>query len=71
MILLAGIPSEPPLAMLKERLSEFGAPVLVLNQREVAAAQICWTTSAGKLDGQLWVGDTAHALDEFVGSMRG
>ena len=66
MILLAGIPSEPPMAMLTDRLREIGAPVVVFNQREVAGARLAWSTAGGRLDGRLWLGDTAHALGEFT-----
>lgn len=66
MILLAGIPSEPPLAMLRARLDEIGAPVVVFNQRDVAATRLCWSTADGRLDGQLWLGGTVHALGEFT-----
>ena len=67
MILLAGIPSEPPLAMLRTRLEEVGAPVVVLNQRDVAEIRLCWGTAGGRLDGQLWLGATVYALDAFAG----
>jgi hypothetical protein len=66
-ILLAGIPSEPPLAMLRTRLEEMGAPIVVLNQRNVAEIRLCWSTAGGRLDGHLWLGGTVYALDGFAG----
>jgi hypothetical protein len=65
-ILLTGIPSEPPLTMLRTRLDEIGAPVVVFNQREVASARLCWSTVGGRLDGQLWVAGTAYPLNGFT-----
>lgn len=65
MILLAGIPSEPPLAMLRDRLAERGAPVVMLNQRTVADARICWSAVAGRIDGELWIDGSVHPLSGF------
>jgi hypothetical protein len=40
MILLCGIPSESPLAMLREQLQKLGAPTVVFNQRRFADTRI-------------------------------
>ena len=40
MILLCGIPSEPPLALARAALADAGAPVLMFNQRRFAACDV-------------------------------
>jgi hypothetical protein len=62
MILLAGIPSEPPLAMLKTRLDEIGVPYVLFNQREARRARLRWSMSGGRLDGTFMVDGRAHDL---------
>ena len=40
MILLCGIPSESPLAMLREQLLKLGVPTVVFNQRRFADTRL-------------------------------
>jgi hypothetical protein len=40
MILLCGIPSEPPLAMVREQLQKLGVPTVVFNQRRFADTRL-------------------------------
>jgi glutathione synthase/RimK-type ligase-like ATP-grasp enzyme len=56
MILLCGIPSESPLAMVAEALSATGADYRVLNQRQVADCALFWQIDAGLVDGALRLG---------------
>ena len=65
MILLVGIPSEPPLAMVKARLDEMGASVAIFDQRDVAKTRLCWSAVGGHPDGELWLAGTPYALSTF------
>jgi hypothetical protein len=51
MILLCGIPSESPLAMVGKALDELGVDYHMLNQRQVAALDIAWQIDARQTDG--------------------
>lgn len=66
MILLVGIPSEPPLAMVKARLDEMGVPVAIFDQRDVATTRLCWAAVASQPDGELWLDGTPYALSSFT-----
>ena len=65
MILLAGIPSEPPLAMLRTRLDEIGVPYVLFSQREAGRARLRWSMTGGRLDGTFMLDGRAHDLREF------
>jgi glutathione synthase/RimK-type ligase-like ATP-grasp enzyme len=67
MILLCGIPSESPMAMVCARLDELGMPYLLLNQRDVAHARIAYEVSNGEVSGELWVHQQSYPLSEFSG----
>ena len=67
MILLCGIPSEPPLAAVMDRLDEFGAPHVLFNQREIATAHLAWSVQGGRLDGHLRIGDRGFRLTDIGG----
>ncbi len=66
-VLLIGIPSEPPLAMTAAALERLKAPYLVLNQRQVAATQICVAVRDGEVGGVLEAGGEVVELDLFGG----
>lgn len=53
MILICGIPSELPLAMVTEALDELGADYRIFNQRKVASCRFEWGIADGKIDGTL------------------
>lgn len=65
MILLAGIPSEPPLAMLASRLVEIGASVVVFSQRDFDRTRLSFRSAGGRLDGQLILDRAVHQLSDF------
>ena len=48
MIVLAGIPSEPPLRLVREAADQLGIDVVMLNQREAAAADLHLTRKQGR-----------------------
>ena len=62
MILLCGVPSERPLAMVRDALDEIGAPYLSFNQRHVATYRLQWTIKRGTLAGSLEMDGTSHDL---------
>ncbi|MEO7236317.1 MAG: hypothetical protein ABIW80_13210 [Lapillicoccus sp.] len=65
MILVAGIPSEPPLATVLDRLSDLRADVLVVNQRQFADLDLAFVVDErGRVDGLLRVGRRHVALRE-------
>jgi hypothetical protein len=67
MILLCGIPSETPLAMVREQLERLNADYVLFNQRHFADMAIAFELSEGKLIGQLQVGDRYYRLEDFTG----
>ena len=65
MILVAGIPSEPPLASVLDRLSDLRADVVVVNQRQFADLDLAFVVDErGRVDGLLRVGRRHVALRE-------
>jgi hypothetical protein len=66
-ILVAGIPSEPPLQEVLDELSELRAEVVVVNQRRGADLDLAFAVdSAGEVDGVLRVGRRYVALREVT-----
>lgn len=53
MILLCGIPSEPPLAMVRTELEEMEAPLVFLNQRRVSEVRMEFEVRSGRVTGEL------------------
>lgn len=67
MILLCGIPTEPPLARVQLRLEEAGADYTVLNQRQVATTNDIDVDIAGEsVTGELRLGDRRLGLDTIT-----
>ena len=60
MILLCGIPSESPLAMVARALDAIGADYRFVNQRMVADCAIAWCIDRGTIDGTLRLGSETH-----------
>lgn len=70
MILLVGIPSEPPLEMVHDALRELGAPVLLLNQRHATECSIGFRSApdpALPIQGELIIGGERVPLDAITG----
>lgn len=59
MILLLGIPSEPPLAMVREAVERIGAKYVLWNQRDAARTRL--------VDSSMWVGDYRIDLSTIGG----
>jgi predicted ATP-grasp superfamily ATP-dependent carboligase len=67
MILLCGIPSESPLAMVREALAELDAPTIIFNQRDFAAAHFQFDLGQEQITGKLSVNGTRCDLSEVTG----
>jgi hypothetical protein len=67
-ILLSGIPSESPLAMVATELERLGAAHLVFNQRRFADASPEWELVGGVVRGQLQLGGAAYPVEEVRGA---
>jgi len=67
MILLCGIPSEPPLALVREALQERGARLVSFNQRQFSAMSMDLEISAAQIQGRLRVNGDSYELAEFTG----
>lgn len=67
MILVTGIPSEPPLAMVREQLNTLGVPHVMFNQRNFASMGIYFEISGGQVTGQLQIEDQSYRLEDFSG----
>ena len=66
MILLCGIPSETPLALVRAQLDELGAPYALFNQRKFASAEATVEVSAGRATGRLRLNGDSYALEEIT-----
>jgi RimK-like ATP-grasp domain len=67
MILLCGIPSETPLALVRERLDETGTPYVFFSQRDFASTEMHFEVANGSLAGELQIDGRTHSLESFVG----
>jgi hypothetical protein len=67
MILLAGIPSEPPIALAAESAASLGIPYLMLNQRSFAHDDMELEFCEGRCTGVLVAGGQTFPLDRFSG----
>jgi glutathione synthase/RimK-type ligase-like ATP-grasp enzyme len=64
-ILLCGIPSESPLAMVRRQLEELAVPCAVFNQRRFADTHLQFELAGGRVSGVLRMGGAAYRLEEF------
>jgi hypothetical protein len=67
MILLAGIPSEPPLALAIASAERLGIPHVVLNQRREAFCDLRLEIRNGNVGGRLWLDEREWPLSGFRG----
>ncbi len=65
MILLCGIPSEPPMALVLAELDRAATPYVLFNQRRAAAASLDFEIAAGRVGGELRLNGDRHALADF------
>jgi hypothetical protein len=66
-VLLCGIPTETPLAMVAEALSERGHPFLAFNQRHFADTHCVFDLSCGEVRGELRLGRIRLSLEQVGG----
>src|ERR1041385_8067525 len=68
MILLCGIPSEPPLALVRDVLDEIGASYVLFNQRQFSIMDMNFEISdQGNVSGTLRVDGSSYGLEDFTG----
>jgi RimK-like ATP-grasp domain len=67
MILLCGIPSEPPLRLVIEAAERLGAPYVLFNQREAQSAEIHLAVKSGRVEGTVRIRETDWSLQVFSG----
>ncbi len=67
MILLLGIPSEPPVAMVAAALDRLHAPYLVFNQRHFASSYLEFSITDAGLSGWMQLDGRTLRLDEVTG----
>lgn len=67
MILLCGIPSEAPLALVRTELERLGIDVVVFNQRRFAEMELDFTLFEGRTSGELRIAGEPYALEDFQG----
>ena len=65
MILLCGIPSESPMALVREALDESGARYVFFNQRHFADAEFDFEIRDGRAEGRFKINGDAYALSDF------
>lgn len=68
MILLCGIPSESPLAMIREALAELGTPTLIFNQRHFATTRFAFDIKQESMTGSLTIDGQRYDLAEINGA---
>jgi hypothetical protein len=66
-ILLCGIPSESPLAMVRRELDALGVPHLTFNQRRFATAEVGFAVAAGRVTGTLVLEGARYSLEDIRG----
>lgn len=62
-VFLCGIPTESPLALVRERLEEIGAPHLVISQRRFDDTPFRFEISGGRLTGEVVLDGYRHSLE--------
>lgn len=67
MILLCGIPSESPMALVREALETAGTPYVLLNQRKFPSMKVSMEISGGQAGGRLKLNGDSYSLNDFTG----
>lgn len=67
MILICGIPSEKPLALVRQELRRLSVPFVDFNQRQFAETEIKVEVSAGQIRGRLRLAGRSYRLEEVHG----
>ena len=67
MILLCGIPTETPLAMVRRELERQGHPHVLFNQREFSQARFEFGVEGGRVTGRMTLGGRSYRLEDIRG----
>lgn len=67
MILLCGIPTESPLAMVREELDELDIPYIEFNQRNFRMMEMEFEVSAGAVTGRIQIDSHEYRLEDIQG----
>ncbi len=67
MILLCGIPTEAPLALVRGALEELDIPFLTFNQRAFRETSLGFNITGGRVSGVLRMGECEHSLEDIEG----
>lgn len=67
MILLCGIPSETPLAMVRQQLTKLGVSCAMFNQRRFASMGLEFEVSGGRVTGWLHIEGRSYHLEHIQG----
>src|SRR5262245_50432981 len=65
MILLCGIPSEPPISLVAAALNELHAFTVMLNQRQYADTGFEFVVSGSAITGRLEIANAEYRLEDF------
>jgi hypothetical protein len=66
-ILLCGLPDEPPLAMAREALDQLGLPSVLLDQRDISDTALNLEITEAMVGGELRLAGRRYPLDAFTG----
>jgi hypothetical protein len=66
MILLCGIPTEPPLARVARELERLGVPTVVFNQREAVGGRVAFELDAAGVRGELRLDGRSLRLEDVA-----
>lgn len=67
MILLCGVPSETPLALVRDRLEGMNVPYVFFNQRQFAGMAMQFAIADGWVTGELQIAGQRYNLEDFTG----
>ncbi|MDX1251329.1 MAG: ATP-grasp domain-containing protein [Gammaproteobacteria bacterium] len=67
MILLCGIPTETPIAMVREELDGLGVPYAVFNQRHFSATELEFAISGNRVTGRITIDTQDYRLEDICG----
>src|SRR5687767_13491011 len=67
MILLCGIPTESPMALVGNALEKNGTPYVVLNQRKFSSMKMTLEVNGSKTTGKLQLNGDSYSVDAFTG----
>ncbi len=66
MILLCGIPTESPIALVRKALDSNSTPYVVLNQRKFAQMKMSLEIAGGRMSGKLQLNGDSYSVDDFT-----